>query len=335
MTTALEGFVGRVSFERSESTVKFVTNAVLFGGFGALSMSVVSFVIFARVLPMYALSGAAAAILFFVTTLPTSLKLAFLGAAVGMTFVDVVLPFGPSTAFTVALGVALAMEQQGWLARGLTVAATWLAGVWGLLVVDALSARHLGGLRVAGQVVPVAFGLFLGVGAWLARVRVAADDVEPQLAASPRALQAWDRLRAALRKVPVGPSRVALTHVVHDGAKKWVDAQRVHDELASGFDVQLETETREAIDALATRRDETQDAELKSHLEQTLRVHRDVLEQLDGLKRKVERAAARASAELGWLETAAFSVELAPRNADGLQSLAGRLTSLRPDQRTT
>ncbi len=335
MGTALEGFVGRVSFERSEASVSALTLAVFMGGSGALVMSLVTFMAYGRVLPMYALGGAATMVLFAATALPMVMKLAFFCAALGLSFIDLRLPFGPSSAFTVALGIALAMEQQGWRARSLTIAATWLAGVWGLLVVDALSARHLGGLRVLGQVAPLAFGLLLGVGAWLARLRVAPDDVEPQLASSPRALQAWDRLRAALRKVPEGASRVALQQVANDGAQKLVTAQRVHDELSNGFDVKLEADTRETIDALVTRCNETEDAELKAHLEQTLRVHHDVLEQLAGLKRKVERAAARASAELGWLETAAFSVELAPRTVDGLEALAGRLTSLRPSERTT
>lgn len=331
MKTTLEAVLGRVSFDRSEATMTWFTRAVISGGVGAAAMSAVTWLALRQVIPVYALGGAAAAMLFTCTALPLAMQLAYFGAATGVAVVDLPLPFGGSTAYTLALGIALAVGQERWSSRLLTVFSTWLGGLWALLVMQSLSARHLGELRALSTLVPLAFGLFLGLGAWVGRLRIAADDVEPLLEGSPRALVAWDRLRAALRRVPAGAARVELLRVMRDGVGKLVEAQRAHAALSTAIDRELEQDTVDAIDALTTRRDEVEDQELKAHLEQTLRVHRDVLEQLSGLQRKAERAAARVSAELGWLETAAFSVELAPRNADGLQSLAGRLASLRPN----
>ena len=330
MKTRFESLLARVSFDQTEATMKWLTNAVISGGLGAALLSGISWLAMHRVVPVYALAGAAVAMLLTSTTLHPVMKLAFLGAATGVVVLDAPLPFGSSTAYTLALGIALAMERERWYARVASVVMPWAGGVWALLVTQALSVRHLGELRAFADLVPLAFGVFLGLGAWAARLTVAADDVEPMLAGSPRALVAWDRLRAAVRKVPGGAARVELLRVMHQGVCELVEAQREHAQVSQGFDAELAQETMDAIAALNTRIAEETDSELKAHLEQTLRVHKDVLEQLSGLQRKAERAAARVSAELGWLETAAFSVELAPRNADGLQSLAGRLASLRP-----
>lgn len=330
MKNVFESLLARVSVDRSEPTMKWLTNAAVSGAGGAAVMLCITWIAFHRVIPVYALGGAAVAMLFTSTTLHMVMKLAFLGAATGVVVLDAPLPFGSSTAYTLAFGLALAMERERWYSRVLSVVLPWFAGVWALLVMQALSVRHLGELRALTNFVPLSFGVFLGLGAWLARLTVAADEVEPMLADSPRALLAWDRLRVAVRKVPVGAARVDLLRVMHDGVCKLVEAQRAHAVLSKGYDTGLEQDTMDAIAALNSRIAEETDTELKSHLEQTLRVHKDVLEQISGMQRKTERAAARVSAELGWLETAAFSVELAPRNADGLQSLAGRLASLRP-----
>jgi hypothetical protein len=135
-------------------------------------------------------------------------------------------------------------------------------------------------------------------------------------------------VRTALARVHDAGVRRQLETLARAGATRWVQAERERSELNAGLDMTLEAETRAAVTALEERLLETGDAELKEHLVQLLRVHRDTLEQLDGVRRKVERAEARVAAEAGWLETAAFSIELAPRSTAGLGELAGRLQSL-------
>lgn len=328
MTTASDVVWGRFSFDRSESTTTFMTRALVSGGMGAGLMMGVCWLLFHRVMPGYALAAAAATVLLFFTNLHLLMAVAFVGAAAGVAITDLPLPFGGSTAFTIALGAALAMDQQGWRARTATVAFTWLAGLWALAVASALSARHLGTARLAGALVPLAFGLFLGIGAWLARVRVSADRLELRLPPGP-VHHAWVRLRAALKKLPVGEERASLTKTAADAAQALLVAHREQTALEAGLSEAGEQQAIDAITTLTARRDEATDEQLKAHYEATLRTQRDILEQVAGVKRRVERAAAKVSAELGWLETAALSVELAPRDKAGLQSLAGRLVSLR------
>ena len=59
-------------------------------------------------------------------------------------------------------------------------------------------------------------------------------------------------------------------------------------------------------------------------------MHHYVLEQLDSLKRKKERAAAQVRAHVSWLETVAFSLETAPGGAQALDDLTQRLAKLAP-----
>ncbi|MGV3621633.1 MAG: hypothetical protein ACO1OB_12490 [Archangium sp.] len=330
MKSVFESLKSRESFDRSEAGMSWLTTAVVSGGVGAALMMGLCWLGFHRIIPVYAMGGAAVAMLFVATRMHVVMTCAFIAAATGLVVLDPPLPFGSSTAYVLAFGVALAMEQQRWYSRVLAVAGPLVGSWWALLIMQTLSARHLLELRTLVNFVPLSFGVFVGLGAWLAKLTVAADEVEPMLAESPRALAAWDRVRSAVKKIPVGAARVELLRVMHEGVCKLVEAQRAHSELSKNHDTELEQSTMDAIAALNGRIAEETDVELKKHLEQTLRVHKDVLEQLSGMQRKTERAAARLSAELGWLETAAFSVELAPRNADGLQSLAGRLASLRP-----
>jgi hypothetical protein len=145
---------------------------------------------------------------------------------------------------------------------------------------------------------------------------------------APRVRQAWQRLRRALQRVGDDAARARLDELSREGAQRWISARAEHAALLAGVDVTLEEETRSAVRALEERLETTDDGELQTHLAQLLRVHRDTLEQLDSQRRRLERAEARVAAEAGWLETAAFSIELAPRNAVGLGDLAQRLVTL-------
>ena len=163
--------------------------------------------------------------------------------------------------------------------------------------------------------------------AWLS---FAADAVEPKLVSQPKVLHAWQRVRTALGRLPTGAPRTELEALAREGVARWLAVKAERDQLAESLDEQAEQEAREAVTALSERISETTDAELGAHLSQLRRVHKDTLEQLDGLRRRVERLEARTAAEAGWLETAAFSLELAPKGEAGTRELASRLRSLSP-----
>ena len=173
-------------------------------------------------------------------------------------------------------------------------------------------------------------GLFISAGAALAWVTFAADTVEPRLSAEPKVLAAWIKLRTALQKLPKARASERLEALALEGAERCLKAIAEKDEVARSLDGTQESESREAVAALETRLAESADAELKEHLAQLLRVHRDTLEQVDGLRRKVDRLEARVAAETGWLETAAFSVELSPKSELSLNDLSSRLMKLAP-----
>jgi hypothetical protein len=230
--------------------------------------------------------------------------------------------------FTAPLGLALALEPLSAPRRLVALVGPSLGGAWCLQLVQWFSARHLGGASALSWVALLSAGLFLSAGAVLAWLTFAVDAVEPQLTAQPKVRAAWLRLRTALRRLPKGDSRTRLEVLAREGAGRCVKARAERDEVAGSLDETQEQEAREAVRALQERLTQTADAELKSHLAQLLRVHQDTLEQVDGLRRKVERLEARSAAEAGWLETAAFSVELSPKSESGLRDLASRLATL-------
>lgn len=232
--------------------------------------------------------------------------------------------------FTVPLGLLLAFESQTRLRRLLAFAGPSLGAAWCLLLERWLSGRHLGPAATLGWLAMIAAGLFISAGASLSFLSFCIDTVEPKLAVQPRVRLAWLRLRAALQRLPRGEPRVALEALAQEGAARCVSARAQRDELEGSLDEQVERDSREAVKALRERLEETADPELQSHLAQLLRVHQDTLEQLDGLHRKAARLEAREAAEAGWLETAAFSVELAPKSELGALELSSRLRGLLP-----
>jgi hypothetical protein len=230
----------------------------------------------------------------------------------------------------VPLGLVLASEASSPARKLAAFAGPSLGAAWCMLVANWLSLRHLGAGSMLGFLAMLGAGLFISAGAALAWVTFAADTVEPRLSAEPKVLAAWIKLRTALHKLPKAKASERLCALALEGAERCLKAIAEKDDVARSLDGTQEMESEEAVAALETRISETTDAELKEHLVQLLRVHRDTLEQFYGLRRKIERLEARVSAETGWLETAAFSVELAPKSELGLVELGTRLEKLSP-----
>lgn len=276
----------------------------------------------------FAVAFAAALLLLVLPRQTFGLCLVMTGA---VALLPVFIPWTPDTLpyfFTVPLGLALALEPLAPVRRLVALGGPSLGGAWCLQLVQWLSARHLGGAAALSWLAVLSAGLFVSIGATLAWVTVAADAVEPKLAAQPKVRNAWLRLRTALARIPQGAPRARLEALAREGALRCVKAREERDALAGSLDEGLEKESREAVLALSERMTQTIDAELGSHLTQLLRVHQATLEQLDGLHRKMARLEARTAAEAGWLETAAFSLELAPRGEPALIELVSQLQTL-------
>ncbi|MFT3713481.1 MAG: hypothetical protein QM817_37975 [Archangium sp.] len=222
--------------------------------------------------------------------------------------------------FAGALGLALAAESKWWVRRVVSLVAPLLAVGWYLIVVRQLGARHLGAAGQAFTIIAqLGAGLFLSLGVVSAELAVAVDDVEPSLRFDQKLRAAWLRLHAAMKRLPV-EAHTRMHGVASVVAARWLEAKNEEREAATVTDAQIE-QARQAIEQLANRQAITDDAVLKEHFEQSLRVQRDTLEQFDGLRRKRERAEAKAAAEANWLDTAAMTLELTP-NPEAVDRLA-------------
>ncbi len=319
----MRALLSRVSFPRDE----VVTRIIIGGAVGSVAAWLVG-----GFSPEWGLAGASAGAMLAGSALPLRLRLAAFGAAFLAPFFLPVHSLSAGVVFSVsslvtAAGV-LAWSSTGWRARLLTGLGVMLAGQWAVWLTYRLTAQWLGELARVGELMPLTYGLFLGLGAHLGSIRIAPDQVEPRLAAVESALSAWRRARAALSRVTPGRAREALQGVLKEGALQLAQAKEQLAELR--LDEQLEATTRDAIAQLTERYNATVDEALRAHLAQTLRIHKDVLEQLDGLKRQRERAEAKVKAHTSWLETAAFSLEVAPRGEEALLELSARLRNLAP-----
>lgn len=276
-------------------------------------------------------SAACVALLALIVALPRHsralMALLSLGLIVSVLTVGVTAARAPWV-LSAALGVTLAVEPQPrWWRRALALVGPAL-GVWCFLfVVRWLSARHLGAGAAAGVVVQLTAGLFVSAGAVLSSLTVAVDAVEPRLRFDAKVREVWLRLHGALKRVPEASARQKLKDVANLVASRWLDA-RLEQRDAETVDEERAAEARDAVERLEARLQDTEDAELRRHFEQSLRVHRDVLEQLEGLSRKSERAAARARAEADWLENAVFTLELTPGSGNALTDAVDRLAVL-------
>jgi hypothetical protein len=226
--------------------------------------------------------------------------------------------------FTVPLGLTLALEHASWPRRLVALAGPSLGGAWCL---------HFGsGLVDPGGaiewVVPLASGLFLSAGAALAWLSWAPDEVEPMLVGRPKVREAWVRLRAGLRRLPLHQERGQLEALARARVLRCLSAWAERDGLARALDGSMEQDSREGVRTLRQWRARTADPDLEAHLSHLLRIHQDRLEQLDEIRRKLERLDVSVATEAAWLETAAITVEVASGSAPGLAGLASRLQAL-------
>lgn len=334
---ALEETWQRLGFENASEVERKLLHGTLVGVFGGLAGGWLGRLLRPHDLGSLAISltiaFAAALLMLVLPRLTLCYRLGLLGTIGLMSFF---IPWAsPSLPlfFTVPLGLVLALEPAAWGRKLLAFAGPTLGAGWFALVAYGLWARHLGLGTLPSWVALAGAGLFITAGAVLASVTFAVDSMEPKLVDQPRVRLAWLRLRVALAKLPASDSRRQLESLAREGAARCVSARAEHDDVASSLDGAAEQDARAAVFALKEKLEETTDAELKTHLWQLLRVHQDTLEQLEGLRRRFERLGARTAAEAGWLETAAFSIELAPKSELGVRELASRLLSLSPSGR--
>lgn len=330
MNASLEQAWERIGFDDAERVEALLTKGAVTGVLGGAAGGVVA-----------ALAGTAHAAAAYGVAFATALMLLVLprlgwGVLVSLTGAVLLLPvftrWTPAVLpyfFTVPLGLALALEPLPPLRRLLVLGGPSLGAAWFLWVARWLAARHLGSAApVLTLAALLGSGLFVAGGAALAWLSFSFDLTASRLVKQPKVRLAWLRVRAALGRLPKGPGRARLERLVTEGAARCFEARVEREAAAATIDAQAEREAREAVRALEERAAQVRDPELLAHLQQLLRVHRDTLEQLDGLRRRAERLEAREAAEAGWLETAAFSLELAPKGEGGLSDLGARLEAL-------
>jgi hypothetical protein len=270
-----------------------------------------------------------AALLFALPRVPWLIRLAAVGV-IGFVVMTTIRPV-PEVLMVLlggGLGLLLAFEHGAWWRRLLALAGPTLGAWWGLKVLELLSRSYLEPFSHLGPMSGLALGLFIALGACLALLRWTADDIEPRLAAEPRVEQTWVRLRKALQRLPEGEPRARIAAAARASAERWLTARSEATEVKASLDEDLESETRLALERLEVRLTETTDDAMADSYRQLARVHRDTLEQFATLRQRKERLDARAATEAAWLETAAFTVELAPRDTSHLPDLAGRLVAL-------
>lgn len=226
------------------------------------------------------------------------------------------------------LGLFLSIDVEGLLRRVATALLPVVGLGWCALVTGAFQAKYLGAFRALSVVSFGASGVFITSALALASLSLSLDGVDRALKVlDPSLGKTWRRLHAVFARLTPG-ARDEAQVVSQMVASRWLDAWREREEIEVALrDVRFE-ESREAVTRLEARIVKTEDAELRHHLEQSLRVHQDTLEQLAGLQRRVERAEARAIAEASWMETAALTLELTPRSATQEKDAVSRLKTL-------
>lgn len=273
--------------------------------------------------------GLSAALLFLLLPRQSSGLLVLLWGATALVALLSPLParFAPYF-FTAGLGLLLFFEHETWPQRAVALLGPTLGAAWGLQVTSWLSARHLGPLGWLGPVSVAFLGLFVAAGAVAAGLEWSADGVSLRLRAEPKVRRTWERLSRALARLPEVTVRRQLEGAAAAAAERWLAARAEVVDVTAALDEELELRSKDALLQLEARLETTTDAGVADSLRHLARVHRDTLEQLDGLRRRRERLEATAAAEAAWLETAAFTVELAPREPSQRLDMAARLAAL-------
>jgi hypothetical protein len=249
---------------------------------------------------------------------------------VGLTLVGLVLGLGgelPSLLFVPAmLWLVLAVDGELTPARALSFAAgSVLATLWHAGLVHVLHpwnpATHL-----LLSALKASVGLFLGVGLAAAHVEAVSDRIAGRLEGR-RAGEVWRRVQQALSRLPRGDGRRRLEAQVRALVLELLSRLDEERAVAESIAVVDASHVRAELEVLASRAEAATDAGARAHLEQAMRVHRDTLEQVDGLVRQRERLEARAATGVALLERAALCLEVAPASAS-LADVASRLEAL-------
>lgn len=227
-----------------------------------------------------------------------------------------------------SLGLAMAFEQPSWGRRALVAFGPALGTAWALALAHVFSAKYLGSARVLTFGAIGLSGVFVALCSSLGTLTLSLDALEPRLRVlDPKVRETWQRLHRVARRFSPERRRQVLD-LASMVASRWLDARLEQVEVSQALERSQFDEATAAIERLEQRLNEVSDSELRAHLEQSIRVHRDTLEQLDGLRRRAERAEARAVAEVSWLDTAVLTLELTPTTEERVLDATSRLASL-------
>lgn len=226
------------------------------------------------------------------------------------------------------LGLTFALEGTSWWRRAALFVGPALGVAWCLALLEVFSAKYLGAARVVWWGAFACSGVLVTLAASLGTVTLSLDPLELRLRVmDPKVRETWQRFhRVARRFSPEAHRR--LLDLASTVAARWLEARLEQRDAKDSLGSAQFEESKAAIARLEERLGEVSDPELRAHLEQSMRVHRDTLEQLNGLRRRAERAEARALAEQTWLDTAVLTLELTPMKEDSVLDATSRLATL-------
>jgi hypothetical protein len=217
----------------------------------------------------------------------------------------------------VGLGVFLLPEWSLTPRRLLLVAAPLLGLAWHAALLEGVhrSAVVSGVLRAT----PL---LFVAAAVLLAHVEVVLDPIEAGLRET-RLHELWLQVAGALGRLPVGPERAQLQTLAGRAAQGW---QEACDE-ATRLKQVLDGLAQDAA-SLAGMAVVSEDAEVRRQQEQLRRVEADTLEQVDGLRRTVERLHATASTQEAVLRRLVLQVRVCQPTPVALRQVHEQLAAL-------
>lgn len=249
-------------------------------------------------------------------------------AALGLGLLLITFSFGRDLPlFPVALlGLVLALEGDVTWGRAVPrVVGPVLGALWHQALVH-VAQPYDEATRLLALALQASVGLFVAVGLAAAQVQPVLDVVAERLRGR-RAAEVWQRVRRALTRLPRGAARRRLEGQVREAALRLVARHEALEQVDAALATVDAGQVQAELAVLTTRAEAAQDAGARAHLHQAMRVHKDTLEQAEGLARRRERLDAQAAADLAVLERAALSLELAP-GAGSLADVEARLAHL-------
>lgn len=325
--SALAPWWKRVTFENPFEVERNLTLAAVVGGGVALLAGLVD-ARFRHVSPPMYLTLALCVLQ---VVLPQRNKWLMVGVAVTTLALGAILGFTARTMpffCAAALGLTFAVEGTSWWRRAVLFAGPALGVAWCLALLEVFSAKYLGPVRAVWWGAFAGSGVLVTLAASLGTVTLALDPLELRLRVmDPKVRETWQRFhRVARRFSPEAHRR--LLDLASTVVARWLEARLEQRDVKESMGSTQFEESKSAIARLEERLGEVSDPELRAHLEQSMRVHRDTLEQLNGLTRRAERAEARALAEQTWLDTAVLTLELTPKKEESVLDATSRLAAL-------